>query len=413
MFGQPIKLFKLFGFPIKLDLSWFIIAILITWTLATGLFPMLLPAEASLATSTFWVMGVAGALGLFVSVVLHELGHSLVARRYGLPIRGITLFIFGGVAEMEREPDDAKTEFLVAIAGPLVSVLIALVCFGLTALGRAVGLGLPFVTVVGYLATINTLLVLFNIIPAFPLDGGRVLRSALWHWQGSLRRATRITSWIGAGFGFLLMGLGIFSFIASNFIGGIWWFLIGIFLRNAAVMSYKQLLVRQALEGEPVSRFMITEPVTIPPEISVRELVEEYVYRHYYKLFPVVEDGRLRGCITMDEVKNIEREKWDDYTVGEIADNCTPQNTISAHADALDALGKMSRTSASRLMVVEGDRLLGIIAFKDLMRFFSMKVDMGEEEPLPRKPKQPVSERPDEFNERVGKARQRHAPAER
>lgn len=409
MFGRPIKLFNLFGFPIKLDLSWFIVAILITWTLATSVFPALVPFNADLSRATYWVMGIFGALGLFASVVLHELGHALVARTRGLPICGITLFIFGGVAELEREPDDAKTEFLVAIAGPLVSVLLAIVCFGLGLLGRVAGLGLAFITVVEYLAIINALLVIFNLIPAFPLDGGRVLRSALWHWRGNLRQATRISSWIGAGFGFLMIGLGILSFILGNFIAGLWWLLIGLFLRSAATSSYRQLVVRQALEGEPVSRFMVTHPVTVSPQLSVRHLVEDYVYRHSYKLFPVVEDSRLRGCVTLAEVKSIAQERWDDATVAEIATNCSPKNTISPDEDAMEALSKMHRSGTSRLMVIQGDRLLGIIALKDLMRFFSLKVDLGDAEPQPGQPAQTLNEP----RERTESGQQRQVSAER
>lgn len=376
MFGKPITLFKLFGFAVRLDFSWFIVAILVVWSLAVGLFPALVQG---LAASTYWAMGVAGALGLFASVILHEFGHSIVARRYGLPIKGITLFIFGGVAELEQEPQNAKTEFLVAIAGPIVSILITLVCFGLTSAGQAAGWPVAVTAVFSYLAIINTALVLFNSIPAFPLDGGRVLRSALWHWKGNLRWATRITSQLGSGFGLLLIGFGIISIVFGNFIGGVWWFLIGLFLRNAASMSYQQLLVRQALEGEPVHRFMATQLVTVPPTIPIQALIDEYIYRHYYKLFPVVDDDQLVGCVTVDRVKQLSQEEWNTQTVESVMDQCSSKNTIRSDADAMDALTKMNRTGVSRLMVVDDGRLIGIIALKDLMRFFSLKLELEEE----------------------------------
>lgn len=390
MFGKPITLFKLFGFAIRLDLSWFVIAILVTWSLAVGLFPALV---AGLSPATYWTMAVAGALGLFISIILHELGHSLVARRYGLAIKGITLFIFGGVAELEEEPQSARAEFMVAIAGPIVSILIAVACFGLTLLGQGIGWPISVVSVLSYLATINTALVVFNAIPAFPLDGGRVLRSILWHWKGDLRRATRITSQLGSGFGMVFMGLGIASIIFGNFIGGLWWFLIGMFLRNAASMSYRQLIVRETLQGEPVRRFMVPDPVTVSPELSVRDLIEQYVYRYYYKLFPVVDNERLVGCITVDQVKELAHDRWDTTTVGAILDRCSAHNTIHPDADALDALTKMHQTGSSRLLVLDGDRLVGIIALKDLLRFFSVKLELEDELPGRQAPRSPAEQR--------------------
>lgn len=373
MFSKPITLFKLLGFPIRLDLSWFIVAILITWSLAVGFFPTYYP---SLESGTYLGMGIAGAIGLFLSILLHELGHAVAARYYGLSIRSITLFIFGGVAELEDEPQNATVEFVVAIAGPIVSLLLTLAGFGLTAIGQSLVWPEAVNGVLFYLSTLNATLVIFNIIPAFPLDGGRVLRAALWHVYDSLRKATRITSTIGAGFGFVFIGLGILSLLMGNIIGGIWTALIGLFLRNAANMSYQQLLMRQSLEGEPVSRFMSRRPITVSPSISVQTLTQDYIYQHYYKMFPVVEDDSLVGCVTVDQVKELPREDWPARTVGSIMTHCSIDNTISPNADAMDALSRMGRMNASRLMVTENNRLVGIIALKDLLKFFRMKVEL-------------------------------------
>jgi Zn-dependent protease/CBS domain-containing protein len=378
MFGKSIPLFKIFGFSVKLDFSWFVIALLITWSLATGVFPSL---YGGLAPGTYWWMGFAGAIGLFASIVLHELGHSIVAQRYGLPIRGITLFIFGGVAEMEDEPQSPKIELLVAIAGPIVSVLIALVGWGLATIGQNLVWPTALVGVLVYLAFVNGLLVIFNLIPAFPLDGGRVLRSALWKWRGSLRWATRITSAIGAGFGIVLISLGIVNLLLGNFLNGLWTILIGFFLRNAATISYQQLLLRQALEGEPVRRFMAANPIVVPPMISVQELIDDYIYRYYHKLFPVVEDDQLVGCVTADQVRSVPHTEWAGRTVLSIMDRCSAENTISPDADAMAALARMSRTNRSRLLVVEDDKLCGIITLKDLLRFFSLKMELEDEPP--------------------------------
>jgi len=376
MFGNRIKLFKLLGFEVRVDWSWIIIAILIAWSLSKGLFPSY---YKNLSPQTYWWMGIIGAAGLFLSIIAHEFSHSLVARKYGLPMKGITLFIFGGVAEMEDEPPSAKVEFMMAIAGPLCSILIALIFYGIHAAGKQAGLAQPINGVVGYLGWINGILAVFNLLPAFPLDGGRVLRSILWGVKKNLRWATYVSSRIGSGFGILLIVLGVIQVFRGNFVGGMWWFLIGMFLQGAAKASYQQLLTRRALEGEPVRRFMKTDTVTVSPSISLDELVEDYIYKYHFKMFPVVEDReRLLGCITTRQIKEIPRAEWSRRTVGDVASQCTPENTIEPHADAMKALSIMKQTGASRLMVVEGGRLVGIIALKDLLELLSLKVELEQ-----------------------------------
>jgi Zn-dependent protease len=376
MFGKPIHLFKLFGFSVRLDPSWFIVAVLITWTLAAVVFPV---NYEGLGWVSYVGMGIFGALGLFASIVLHEMGHSFVARHYQVPIKGITLFIFGGVAEMEREPRTAKDEFLVAIAGPVVSLLIVVVTFVLAILGNAMRWPIAITGVLSYLASINLLVVIFNMVPAFPLDGGRVLRSALWKRWGNLRRATRITAGIGSGFGFFLIGLGIFSILFGGFIGGLWWLLIGLFLRGASSSSYQQVLVRQTLEGEQVSRLMVPDPVTVSPALSVQELVDYYLYAHHHKMFPVVDEGRLIGCVQVSDIKQVPREQWHERTVMDVLNSCSPVNTVSPDTDAMEALTTLQRSGTSRLMVAEGDQLKGILTIKDLMHFFSLKLELEGE----------------------------------
>ncbi|MGB5813598.1 MAG: site-2 protease family protein [Thermoanaerobaculia bacterium] len=374
MFGRRIQLFTAFGIPIRIDTSWFVVALLISWSLADSYFPSSYPGHP---TATYWAMGIAGALGLFASIIVHELAHALAARQYGLSIRGITLFIFGGVAEMDREPPSAQAEFFVAIAGPIASVFVAVSFFATSLVGMFAGWPSSASGVLFYLMFINFVLVVFNMIPAFPLDGGRVLRSALWSWKKDLRWATAVTSQIGSGFGVLLIGFGVFEVVyRQDFIGGMWLFLIGMFLRNAAKGSFRQLLLRRNLEGETVRRFMHPDPIAVPRAISVAELVEQYVYRYHYKLFPVVDEDRLLGCVTTHQVKELPREEWARQTVGSIATPCSPDNTVGPETDALEALGIMSRSGASRLMVVENERLVGIITLKDLLKFLALKVEL-------------------------------------
>jgi len=373
MFGKTFDLFSVFGFKIRLDLSWFVVAVLVTWSLARSVFPGFVEG---LPVTAYWLMGAVGALGLFASVVAHELSHATVARRYGVEMKGITLFIFGGVAEMTDEPPNPRAEFWVAIAGPIASVAVGLGCLALWALA----LPRPVQSVLGYLGLINIVLAVFNMIPAFPLDGGRILRSLLWQWKGSLKQATRITTQIGAGFGVALIAFGIVRLIAWNdFVGGMWTALIGLFVRNAAQMSYQQLLLRRVLEGEPVQRFMNPDPVTVPPHVPVEELVEDYVYRHHFKMYPVVGNGRLEGCVTTREIKGLPRERWANTPVRELVQACSAENSIAPDADALAALSSMSQNRVSRLLVVEEGTLRGVLALKDLLDFFAMKIELEED----------------------------------
>ncbi len=376
VFGKQIKLFELFGFEVKIDLSWTIIMVLIVWSLSIGVFPRL---YGGLSKETYWIMGVVGAVGLFVSIVVHEFCHSLVARSQGMHMKGITLFIFGGVAEMGDEPPSPRSEFLMSGAGPVSSVLLAGVFYGIFRVGLGSGWPEAVNGTLGYLAFINLILAAFNLVPAFPLDGGRILRSGLWAYKGDLRWATRVSSAIGSGFGILLIVLGVFQVLAGNFVGGMWWFLIGMFVQSAAKSSYRQVLVRRALEGEPVRRFMKSNPVTVRPAISVQELVDDYIYEHHYKLFPVVENGnRLVGCVTTKQVKEIGRDERAGKRVADIMAPCSPDNSIDPQADAMKALSLMHRTGASRLVVVDQGWLAGVLTLKDLTHFLSLKVELEE-----------------------------------
>jgi Zn-dependent protease/predicted transcriptional regulator len=377
MFGKRIDLFKMFGFQVRIDFSWIIIAVLIAWSLSTGLFPF---QYEGLATSTYWMMGIVGAIGLFLSIILHEFSHSLVARKHGIPMKGITLFIFGGMAEMSDEPPSPKAEFTMAAAGPISSLLIAGFFYLVYTAGVGLGISDPVNGVIQYLALINLILAVFNTVPAFPLDGGRVLRSILWGIKGNLRWATRVSSAIGSGFGVTLILLGIFNVLfVGNFIGGMWWFLIGMFLYSAARMSYQQLLTRRALEGESVRRFMKIDPITVSPDMTVDRLVEDYIYVFHHKMYPVVGDSdKVEGCVTTKQIKEVPREEWNQKRVREIAAPCSGDNSISPDTDAIKALSMMNRTGASRLLVTEGGRLAGVITLKDMLNLLSLRVELED-----------------------------------
>jgi CBS-domain-containing membrane protein len=207
-----------------------------------------------------------------------------------------------------------------------------------------------------------------------------MLRAALWALKKNLRWATRIASGIGSGFALLLMLFGGFQFFfAGNLIGGIWSFLIGVFLQGASRMSYQQILIRKALEGEQVRRFMKTDPLTVPPSVSVRQLVEDYIYKYHFKMFPVTEGSdKLIGCVTTKQLEGVPREEWGLKTVREQATQCSPENTIEPQADAIKALSLMARTGSSRLLVIDGNRMVGVITLKDMLKFLSLKLELGQ-----------------------------------
>lgn len=388
MFTRRITIFRLLGIDVKLDASWVFLAFLVTWSLAVGLFPGAFPG---LEPRTYWLMGIGGAFGLFASIIAHEFGHALVARRYGIPIEDITLFIFGGVASMRREPDRAMHEFLMAIAGPIVSVLIAVGCYFVVVATGNSAVFANFATtepqlfdsalypVLAYLAMINAMLAIFNMIPAFPLDGGRVFRSILWGVRGDIMSATRIASTVGSGFGLVLMLLGVFSFFTGAIISGIWWFILGIFVRNASAMSYRHLLIKSSLGGRPVTRFMSRGLVAVPPDISLREFLEHFVYRYHHKLYPVMDNGRILGAISTTELRELPPEEWGARTVAQTMKPVADSNSVHKDTDAMVALDRMNENSRGRLLVVDGDQVLGVIALKDLLEYLSLRLSLEPE----------------------------------
>ncbi|HEY7313722.1 MAG TPA: site-2 protease family protein [Gemmataceae bacterium] len=398
MFRTRWDLFRLLGIPIRVNPSWLVILALITWTLAEQFHQKLPEMERSI----LWLLGLATALGFFACIVLHELGHAVVARKLGMPINGITLFLFGGVAEMEEEPATPLHEFLMAVAGPIVSAVLAGLFWALAWLGGSQGWAKSAQLVCLNLALINLGVLIFNLVPAFPLDGGRVLRSILWGVTGNLRRATRGAALIGQGFAWFLIGLGVLEMFAGEIIAGMWLGLIGLFLNNAARSSYESVLIRQALTGEPVSRFMTRDPIVVPPWMNLREWVEEYVYRHHRKMFPVVADGRLEGVLSTRDLADFPREQWGEHTVAEAMRRDVAARSIPPQMDALHALAKMRSAGASRLLVVEDGHLVGIVSLKDLLRFLDLKLQLEGPDDLPRRPprvadlppQEPVEPRP-------------------
>jgi Zn-dependent protease/predicted transcriptional regulator len=373
MLKRKMTLFKLLGFTVSVDASWGIILFLVVWSLAEGLFPGYFP---DLSSQTYWVMGLVGAMGLFVSIIIHEFSHSLVARKYGLEIRGITLFIFGGVAEMKDEPNSPKTEFFMAIAGPIASFLLSILFAALYQVANIIELPVPVIGILGYLSAINMLLAVFNMVPAFPTDGGRILRSLLWWIKDDIYWATQIASRISLGFAMAIIFIGFMSLIGGNFIGGLWWILIGSFLFNAANMSYQRLLMKQSFEGKTVRHFMNPNPVTVPSHITLQEFVDKYLYPYHYKMFPVVKDNKISGLITIQALKTHPHEEWKHLLVSNAMQLQSSDNSIASNTPINDALNKMSETGLSRLLVVEHKSVVGIITLKDLLEYLALKMEL-------------------------------------
>ena len=379
MFFYRVRFFSLFGFDVYVDASWLLLAVLIAWNLAVGVFPSIDPG---LTSAAYWSMAVVATVGLLSSIVFHEMSHAAVAQVFGMPIRGITLFIFGGVAEMHSEPTSALSEFLMALAGPVASAVLGLLFFLLFGFVASSQGPAAVAGVLWYLSCLNWTLAAFNLVPAFPLDGGRMLRAALWGWRKDLIWATSIAAGAGNIFGILLIVLGLIEVLRGDFVGGVWLSLIGLFLRGAASATYEQTLARQILAGHPVSRFMNRRPITVSPELSVRELVEDYVYRYHHKVLPVVRDGRLLGCVTTAQVGE---DQWGRRTVAEIMEPCSEENTISPETDALEAMTKMQRTGRSPLLVVDRGQLVGMLSLRDLFGYLTLKLQFeggrGQEAP--------------------------------
>ncbi len=370
-----MTLFKLLGFTVSIDASWGIILFLVVWSLSEGLFPGYFP---DLSSQTYWLMGLLGALGLFVSIIIHEFSHSLVARKYGLEIKGITLFIFGGVAEMKDEPNSPKTEFFMAIAGPIASFMLSILFGALYQVAKITEFPVPVIGILGYLSAVNMLLAVFNMVPAFPTDGGRILRSLLWWIKGDIRWATQIASRISLIFAIAIIFIGFMSLIGGNFIGGLWWILIGSFLFSAANASYQRLVMKQSFEGKRVDDFMNPNPVTVPFHITLQEFVDKYLYHYHYKMFPVVKDDKISGLIMIQMLKAHPHEEWKHLLVSQVMQLQSPNNTIASNTSINDALNKMNETGLSRLLVEEKRKVVGIITLKDLLEYLALKMELEE-----------------------------------
>lgn len=374
-FGNGIRVGRIGGIQITVDYSWFIIFALFVFLLAGTYLPTLVPR-----VSTGWYIGVAVITSLlfFSSVLFHELSHSLVARRNGIPINKITLFLFGGMAQMEDEPNTPWDEFKMAIAGPAASLLLGFVFLGLAAASRVVAELSPTMALIYYalfyLGFINFVLAIFNLLPGFPMDGGRVFRAALWRITGNLRRATYIASITGQTFGwvFILLGVGSLIFPPLRAFASIWLALIGWFLVSAARSSYQQVVMRDTLSHVPITEVMNTDIEAVDPNISVERLVTDYFLRESAATLPVEENGRLLGMVSVDDVRAVPRERWASTLVREILPPVTAEQELHPNNDAWDAANRMAQTERDRVIVTEDGHVEGVVTRGAIVRWLQM-----------------------------------------
>lgn len=386
--SKGIRIAVLFGIKIQIDLSWVLILLLVIWNLSVA-FSQLHPEWGLLFSVT---MGVIAALLFFISVLIHELAHSLVAKSQGIAVDSITLFLFGGVANIQEEPKSPLNEFVMAILGPVASVILGVVLLLIAGIGleaREFIQGSPVEllvelspgrTLAFWLGSVNVILGLFNMIPGFPLDGGRVLRSFFWAISRNLRKATRWASYVGQAIAWAMIILGIamvfglrIPVFGEGLINGIWLILIGWFLNNAASSSFQQLMIRDILAGIPVRQMTKRDPTTVPANITVNCLVEDYIMQTDEHSFPVMEQEQLIGMVSLDDVRKLSADL---RTEKFVADIMTPRSeiiTIDPNDDAYDALMTISRKGIRQLVVMEGDEIFGLIRRRDIIRFLQLQ----------------------------------------
>jgi len=354
------------GIQIEIDFSWFFIFALVTYSLVTGYFPYYYP---NLGTTEKWVLGSIISLMLFVSVLLHELSHSLVSVKLGIPVKKITLFIFGGVAQIEKEPDTPVNEIKIALAGPAMSiflfVLFMLFVYALDYFKAAEVFIIPFV----YLSNVNLILALFNLLPAFPLDGGRVVRALIWKFSGNIEKATKFSSNMGRVFGYLLIMFGIVLILNNYLINGIWMTIIGWFINQMSRQSYQSTAMSIIFDKIHISEFMTDKVITVDYSISVQELVDKYIYKYKYAIFPVKRNEDIVGIVGVGSVKGLPVEERSQNSVGSITSQLTDNLVVSPADTVSDAMAKLFGNGIGRVLVVDNGKLVGIVSKTDVLNY--------------------------------------------
>ncbi|MCS6287201.1 MAG: site-2 protease family protein [Nitrospira sp.] len=372
MIGQSVKLTTIRGIAVGVHYSWFVIFVLITFSL-TGRFASEHPRWTQ---AEHYAVGILTSLLFFSSILLHELAHSFVALAKDIPVRSITLFVFGGVAQIGREPDRPMTEFQIAIAGPIASALLAV---GFGAVSTLAGDEFERISALsGWLSSINLMLALFNLVPGFPLDGGRIFRALLWRVTGHLSKATRIAAGTGQTAGYAFVLVGIWTVFTGNWFNGLWLALIGWFLLNAAQESVVQVSVRSALTGLLAEDVMSRDCPAVAGRMSLAELVREHVLRTGRRCFLVTDDSRLEGLVTLHQIKAVPQERWAQVPVAEAMTPAAQVHTVPPSKPVLDVLRILEGEDVNQVPVVDGGRVVGMITRDHLLRVLAAKMELDE-----------------------------------
>lgn len=379
MFTKSYPLFSILGFRVSLDLSWFFLAFLITWNLATAIFPGMIPGREAWL---YYFLGVIGAVGIFGSIVFHELAHALMARYYNIEIGGITLFIFGGVAELNDEPPTPLSEFLIAIVGPISSFLLAGICYLLSEYIAPFASG-ETLALLYYLQIINFILAVFNLVPAFPLDGGRVLRSALWWWTGSMAKSTHIAGMTGMILGGALMAYGAYTIMQGDTIGGMWQILIGYFIVGAARLSKRQIDTMEALRGVHVRQIMQPSPLALSAQLPLQQIVDNERLGDKRLILPVVEDDRLVGMIKRGDIDAVTPAELHRMTLSDIMKPAVPAQILAPDQAAISALRQIRRNGMAPCLVVENGRLIGSLMLLNILDYMDRHENSAGWKPKP------------------------------
>ena len=375
------SLCRIGGIEIVIDYSWFVIFFLViytfpmTYTNIESLFPL---SHQQYTTHQYWIMGTVAAVLFFISILIHELAHSLVAIKHGVQVTSIRLLIFGGLAQAASEPKNGRQEFLIALAGPATNFALGMFFLGISLLCLT-DKRMPPTTGIGMgLAWANIFLAMFNLIPGFPLDGGRILRAFLWdHWD-DMARATKVVSQIGNGFAIFLIILGILQFLLNqNYVSGLWIIFLGLFMKQSAVGSYQGVMLKRALVGVQVRQIMTENIVSVDWLLSIEELVHSYIYRHQFTHFPVFNRDEFVGMVSLDGVKSISKELWGFKQVRDIMTPLELVACLKPTDDVSEALSRMVSGDIGRMPVVENGQLKGIVSRRDIMNFFKIKSDLG------------------------------------
>jgi Zn-dependent protease/predicted transcriptional regulator len=372
---SSIRLGRLFGIEVGLHYSWFIIALLITMSLGS----QFQASHAEWGSTVIWALSILTALLFFVTLLAHEMSHALVARTRGLTTKAITLFALGGVAQIEKEPEDAKTEFLVGIVGPLSSAVIGCLSLAVAwALGWRMGAApeTPLHAMFVWLGYINLSLAAFNMIPGYPLDGGRILRSILWLASGNPLRATQQASTVGKAIALLFIAFGIFRFFGGAGFGGLWIAFIGWFLLQAAGASYSAVALTEGLKGVQVRDIMTSDCVTLDGNINVEQFVENYLLRSGRRCFVIQQNGEITGLVTPHEIKELERPRWPYTTLADIMRPLDQIHTVTPVTPVMEALETMGRDDVNQLPVVSGKHLDGIITRANVVQFLQTRSEL-------------------------------------